>query len=182
MGYKHQPFAPSCLCWTEPGHIFMKDFDGTIRTFNSTIKVQTSKQCNDFESDTAKWVLRSGNSVFVGNCYGTYSEMDIATRELLTCGSWEQPPNTFVPCGVFAGDYCYLDSANRKLVILPGYKRVFMLNHPLLEYNLDLASGFAEDGDGGIYIYTGGRLLDSDEEGTWISAPDTEGAYNLCRI
>lgn len=184
MGYKHLPFAPPNYCWSTPGHIFVEEFDGTISSYGSTIKVAAPKQCNDFVSDTAKWALRCGESIFIGNKFDTYQEIRERDGVLLSCGAWtEVPRKAYEPCGLFGDMDCYISLEDNRTIFIPEMDRVFLLNKKAFVFDMFTAQQCAEESTGEKpVIITERGLVNFETDGTWVPSPHRKSPATVLRV
>lgn len=180
MGFKPLPWVDPCECWAEPGHIFMREYDGSVTDYPSSIKVSIPKQCNDFQSPCAQWVLRHDDSFFCGNVEGFYQQVRIADRVLLTCGTWDVSarPRTVLPCGIDENDEeCVLDMQSRRIIYVPSTYGAYLLKQPIMPGEVVSAMLHAYNNPGNVIICSEKGVLDLAVSGSWVPAPPRTVSY-----
>lgn len=185
MGFRPLPWVDPLECWSEPGHILVKEYDGTITDYPSTIKLKLPKQCVEFKSVCAKWVLHAGDSFFCGNDKGTYQQVRIRDNVLLSCGTWDMRarPRDTVSCGVDEnGDVCELDVTSRRIVYVPSTYGAYLLKAPIIPGDIISATMYARSYPEEVVICTEKGVLDLAVSGSWVSPPTPTVPYHPIQL
>lgn len=173
MGFKPVPYARPLYCWTEPGHIFVEEVDGSVSDYESHIKVAIPKQLNDFRSETAMWVLDHDGCLWVGNKFGTYGQFRKTDGVLMSYGGWFMKSEREFPVIGSYKDYAVrLDTRDFRTIYIPTLPKVYRLNRPMASFDALDAFMCWERGDGELNLIIEGRPIDLGTEGTWLSTPE----------
>lgn len=171
MGFKPLPWVDPLECWSEPGHILVREYDGSVTDYESTIRVSLPHQCIDFNSKSAYWVLHAGDSFFCGNNKGTYQQVRFSDGVLLTCGTWaiDSRPRTTIPCGVDEDmNVCELDAHTHRIIYVPSTYGAYVANQPITPGDVIQASMHARAYPDSIIICTEKGVLDLAVSGAWV--------------